>query len=105
MQVNAPVRAESYWLTMASKVMLGTNENEIMANPEFWSDTASTPSRQWYWRILAQNVDGTVTSFGLAMEVILEYDIVFKNWKEEGVSSKKPGFGGIRKGGDAKKTK
>ena len=70
--------------------MFGTNENEIMSNPTFWTKTNASPTRQWYWRLLAQNVDGTVTSFGLALEVKIEYDVVFKNWKDEGVSSFNP---------------
>lgn len=84
--------------------MFGTNENEIMSNPTFWTKTNASPSRQWYWRLLAQNVDGTVTSFGLALEVRLEYDVVFKNWKDEGLSTVKT-KPGIRKSADAKISK
>lgn len=51
-----------------------------MSDPDFWTDVTANPSREWYWRILAANIDGSTTAFGVAVNVLITYDVIFKQW-------------------------
>ncbi len=88
--INNPVQAYPLSLSQKSATMLCTTESELISNPTYRTLVAANPSSDnaWYYKILATNVDATVTSFGLAMTIQLEYDVLFTVPKDESPSLK-----------------
>jgi hypothetical protein len=84
--VNHPVDYKKMSLSMQTGTLLTTTPQALQNDPDYWAETVSLPTREWFYKIIAGNVDATVTSFGLAMEVIVKYDVVFKQWKDEAPS-------------------
>ncbi len=48
-----------------------------MTSSVYWTPVGTNPIKQWNYKLVAANVDGGITSFGLAMKVVVEYDILF----------------------------
>jgi hypothetical protein len=84
--VNNPVKFEQMSINMQSSTLLATTRQALQIDPDYWTDTALVPDKEWYFKLIAANVDGTTTAFGLAIEAHIEYDVVFKQWKDEAPS-------------------
>jgi len=84
--VNNPVKYERLSMSMQTGTLLTTTSQALQNDPDFWADTASLPPKEWYFKMIAANVDATTVSFGLALEVQVKYDVIFKQWKDEAPS-------------------
>ncbi len=69
MYVNTPV--QSFDLSMAQKTstMLQTSQQNLISSTNYRTLTSSSPTDQWYYKLLAVNSDASVTSFTLAVAV------------------------------------
>jgi len=64
--VNNPVKFEKMSMSMQSGTLLTTTNQALQNDPDFWTSTAAVPTREWFFKLIAANVDATTTSFGLA---------------------------------------
>jgi len=54
-----------------------------MNNPSQWTLVSSNPTDTTKWRILATNLDGSITAFSIALSVVIEFDTLFLELKNE----------------------
>ncbi len=86
--VNNPTKEEVLTLGYKTYEMLNVSESELLNNPTFWADTTSDPTNEWKYNLLFSNMDATVTSFGIALQVLIEYDVLFGQFAEVAPSLK-----------------
>ncbi len=66
--VNNPVKFEKLTTNMKTAVLLASTDQALQNDPDFWTLCTAVPSREWFFKIIAANVDSTTTNFGLAIE-------------------------------------
>jgi hypothetical protein len=96
--LNNPIAAYSLRVAQKWATMQWTWEYELINNIIYRTPCTTAPAsdNEWFYKILALNVDNSVTSFGLAITIEIEYDVFFTVPKDEPPSLKAPVHSGVR---------
>jgi len=96
--LNNPVAAYPLRISQKSSTMQSTTQYELMNNIVYRSPCTAAPGsdNEWFYKILALNVDNSVTAFGLAITIEIEYDVFFTVPKDEPPSLRAPIHSGVR---------
>jgi hypothetical protein len=96
--LNNPIAAYPMKLAQRTPTMLSTTDYELTNNIVYRTPCTTAPGSdvEWFYKILALNVDNSTTAFGLAISIQIEYDVMFTVPKDEPPSSRPPVHPGVR---------
>jgi hypothetical protein len=93
--LNNPVQSFTLRNSQRTPTMLSTSQSELINNITYRTLCTTAPASdiEWFYKILALNVDNSTTAFGIAVSIEIEYDVVFTVPKDEPPSLRAPTAG------------